>query len=589
LDHLAFISYRHNTMRPSRAPDSSRRKESSMLPSFQWGTRFQLVRTWFQVVLSGKHRPIDQIRERWAKEGRKEPWLSTRLFDLTRNAATGSVDDGTWTDLEFERLFSSVDSTLTPLGSQCLYRKLRVYRHDPRELEKDYVAYQLLRRDATLREQLQLSLWPLRRESNALTCEALFGEQPTDVRSTRLVLSMSVASILVLAGTILNPALVWLLGAVVLGNMFIVAFLRHGIHETFLATERIGRMLTAAKRLAKVLAPAPVTQPARLNTIFSETDDLRGSFRWFLADRSNEIVASFYFWLNLLFLADQVAAVLVAKNLRRHRETLTEVFMQVGSLDADIAIASCLERIPAHCLPALTTGRTIEFVDGFHPLLRTPVGNSIALRGQSALVVGTNMAGKTTFIKMVGANIILGRTLGVCFATSAVIPRSKVFASIRAEHSIESGKSHFFAELERILSFVKAAELDGRDVFLIDELFRGTNTPERIAAGKAVLESLGAHAQVLVTTHDVELQNLLGSDFLAFHFVEDPELPEVFDYRLHPGISTTRNAIKLLEKVGYPSEIVREARRVAESFATSARTPARSVDGAALSPTANDV
>jgi DNA mismatch repair ATPase MutS len=261
-----------------------------------------------------------------------------------------------------------------------------------------------------------------------------------------------------------------------------------------------------------------------------------------------------------------VAAVLVARNLRRHRDTLAKVFLLVGSLDADIAIASLLQRIPAHCLPANTTGKTIEFIEGFHPLLATPVANSIALGGQSALVLGTNMAGKTTFIKMVGTNIILGRTLGVCFAAAAVVPRSKVMASIRAEHSIESGKSHFFAELERILSFVKGAERDGRGVFLIDELFRGTNTPERVAAGKAVLESLGAHAQVLVTTHDVELQRLLGPAFLTFHFVEDPELPEVFDYRLRPGISTSKNAIKLLEKVGFPPDIVREARRLADAF-----------------------
>jgi DNA mismatch repair ATPase MutS len=68
-----------------------------------------------------------------------------------------------------------------------------------------------------------------------------------------------------------------------------------------------------------------------------------------------------------------------------------------------------------------------------------------------------------------------------------------------------------------------------------------------------------------VTTHDIELQHLLGPSFLTFHFVEDPELPEVFDYRLHPGISTSKNAIKLLEKVGFPPAIVREARRLADA------------------------
>jgi DNA mismatch repair ATPase MutS len=175
------------------------------------------------------------------------------------------------------------------------------------------------------------------------------------------------------------------------------------------------------------------------------------------------------------------------------------------------------------------------------------------------------MAGKTTFIKMVGTNIILGRTLGVCFAAAAVIPRAKVMASIRAEHSIESGRSHYFTELERILCFVQEAQRDAQAVFLIDELFRGTNTPERVAAGKAVLERLAAHAQVLVTTHDVELQRLLERSFVTFHFVEDPELPEVFDYRLRPGISIRKNAIQLLEKLGFPPDIVREARRLADA------------------------
>ena len=530
-----------------------------------WRSSFPLIKTWFRSRRAGKHRPIEQIRASWGREGSKDAWLSTKLFDLTRNAAEDPVDDRTWIDLEFERLFSSVDTTLTRLGSQCLYRKLRTYRDEPGELKKDFAAYQVLRRDSALRERLQLSLWSLRGDSEALICESLFGEPPANPRSTGLVLLMSVASIFVFAAAVLHPALAWLLGAIVLCNLIIMAFLRHDIHETFLVTGGLGRMISAAARLARAGATTPVTQPEQLSVIFRESGDLRGSFRWFLADRSNEVVASFYFWLDVLFLADHVAAVLVARNLRRHRDALARVFLLVGTLDANIAIASWLERIPAHCQPAVNAGKTIEFIDGFHPLLAAPVANSIALRGQSALVVGTNMAGKTTFIKMVGTNIILGRTLGVCFAAAAVVPRSNVMAFIRAEHSIESGKSHFFAELERILSFVQRAERDGRGVFVIDELFRGTNTPERVAAGKAVLESLGAHAQVLVTTHDIELQHLLGPTFLTFHFVEDPELPEVFDYRMHPGISTSKNAIKLLEKVGFPPAIVQEARRLVDA------------------------
>lgn len=539
-------------------------------PISHWQVRFRLIQSWFRLRLASKRRPIDQIRASWGQEGSKEAWLATRLFDLTRDAAADSVDDTTWKDLEFERLFSAADSTLTRLGSQCLYHRLRMYRNDPGELEKDYAAYQVLRRDTALREQLQLSLWPLRSDSEALTCESVFGELPANPRSKGLVLLMSAASLVVFAATLLKPALVWLFGAVVLCNLLIVVFLRDDIHETFLATGRLGRMIAAAARIARVRAAASISQPARLSAIFRDAADLRGSFRWFLTDRSNDFIASVFFWLNLLFLVDHVAAVLIARNLRRYRDTLAQVFLQVGSLDGDMAIASWLQRIPAHCPPTITTEKTIELTDGFHPLLAAPVSNSIALRGQSALVVGTNMAGKTTFIKMVGTNIILGRTLGVCFAARAVVPRSNVMASIRAEHSIESGKSHFFAELERILSFIQRAERDGRGVFLIDELFRGTNTPERVAAGKAVLESIGARAQVLVTTHDVELQYLLGKGFVTFHFVEDPELPEIFDYRLHPGSSKTKNAIKLLEKMGFPHAIVRGSTSCGRLYGTLA-------------------
>lgn len=209
------------------------------------------MQTWFRFRIAGKHRPIDQIRARWGQEGSKDPWRSTRLYDLTRHAAADSVDDRTWMDLEFERLFASADSTLTRLGSQCLYRKLRTYRNEPAELEQDFAAYQVLRRDTVLRERLLLNLWPLRSDSEAHICDSLFSELPANAPRTGLVLLMSVASLLVLTATILHPALVWLMGAMVLCNLFIVAFLRHDIHETFLAAAGLGRMISVASRLSE--------------------------------------------------------------------------------------------------------------------------------------------------------------------------------------------------------------------------------------------------------------------------------------------------------------------------------------------------
>src|SRR5690242_5176539 len=115
------------------------------LPPF-WRSSFEFLGSWISAGV-WKLRPIDAIRAKWGREVSKERWLVTRLFDLVTDEGAQTVDDRTWADLEFERLFSSVDSTITPLGSQYLYKKMRTYRSDNSELSKDHAAYQSLRRE----------------------------------------------------------------------------------------------------------------------------------------------------------------------------------------------------------------------------------------------------------------------------------------------------------------------------------------------------------------------------------------------------------------------------------------------------------
>jgi DNA mismatch repair ATPase MutS len=271
------------------------------------------------------------------------------------------------------------------------------------------------------------------------------------------------------------------------------------------------------------------------------------------------LVQSLYLWLNLAFLVELMAYVRTIDRFLRVRPQLASAFESVGSLDAAVAVASYLEWRPDHCQPEISDARAIAIEDGHHPLIDAPVKNSIRLDERSALITGSNMAGKTTFIKMVGINVIFARTLGFCFATSAHIPLSSVMASIRGEHSVESGKSHYFAEIEAIHSFIDNARRGDCRIFVIDELFNGTNTVERLAAARAVLESLSQNAQVLVTTHDVELQDVLSDRYDLYHFQEDPDVPGFFDYRLRSGATRARNAIRLLERIGFPSEIVATA------------------------------
>ena len=515
------------------------------------------------LMSSWRDRALKRLRQAWGKEGEKDPWIVTSLFDRTRGPSHEVVDDKTWSDLELDRVFTSVDSTVSQIGSQYLYRRFRTFVADASQLDVEYSTYCALREDAAVREQIQLGLLGLQSDTDALICDKLFGPPPEKLRFAPLIFLASTASAALLVLTVLNHSFWWMLVIAIGVNFFLMILLGPHAHDAYVATQRTGKMVKVAERLARIGGHARIPALAKLGDLIGRFPQLKRSFNWINVTSSDSLLASLLLYLNLLFLVDLVVATLMVKWLRALRDPLREIFELIGSLDSSIAIASWMQRIPAHCKPVIAREPLIRLVDAYHPLIAKPVVNTVQLDGQSALVVGTNMAGKTTFIKMVGANIILGRTVGVCFAASAVIPDSPVMAAIRAEHSIQSGKSHFFAEIERILLFVQTAVRERRGVFLIDEPFRGTNTLERIAIATAVLAEIGGNAQALVTTHDVELQRLLGDKFVMFHFTEDPDLPEVFDYRLRPGASGSRNAIRLLEKIGFPASVVEEARRIA--------------------------
>jgi hypothetical protein len=518
--------------------------------------------------------PLGKIRADWVSPSPKTPWLAGRLFELTREPANElTMDDRTWSDLEFDRLFSLADSTRSPLGSQCLYRRLRTYVRDESALEREYAIYQKLVSEAPLREQIQLATSLLQNDSNALICDALFGQEPRQPRWAPVIFLFSGLSILSCITAIFVHPMAWAFAAFVSCNVVLLFFGNYRFHDVYSTAARIGNMIGVAVRLSRIQSSVPFPQVDALRDLLKNNLEIRRAFRWFLLKRDESLFGSMAFYLQLLFLVDLAAGAIAIARMQRLRTPLQAIFEAVGSLDATVSVASWISRLPAHCFPKISGEPRIEIEDGYHPILSGAVTNSIFLAGQSALIVGSNMAGKTTFIKMIGTNIVLGRTLGVCFASSAVIPRSPVMTSIRLEHSIESGKSHFFSEIERILLFLSTAEETGRGVFLIDELFRGTNTPERIAAAKAVLEKMARHAQVLATTHDVELQAYLEQQFSIYHFTENPDLAEVFDYKLRTGISNARNAIALLERIGFSESIIREARRLLDENRPSAGAP----------------
>jgi len=178
------------------------------------------------------------------------------------------------------------------------------------------------------------------------------------------------------------------------------------------------------------------------------------------------------------------------------------------------------------------------------------------------------MSGKTSFTRTIGLNIITGITLNTCFAAEATMPKTRLFSAIRITDDLMNDKSYYFEEVVTLSEMIHESQKDFKNLFLLDEIFKGTNTVERISGGKAVLSFLAKNGNtVFVSTHDIELTDMLSNDFDLYHFSESlADNNIIFDYELKNGKLEKRNAIRILEMSEYPKEIIDEANLIAKQL-----------------------
>lgn len=277
--------------------------------------------------------------------------------------------------------------------------------------------------------------------------------------------------------------------------------------------------------------------------------------------------------IKALFLLEPLLLFYALGQLEAKRADMESVFGYVGSIDVALSVCSLRAGLKYYCKPTPGgPGKHFAATDLYHPLIVSPVANSIAVKGKSVLLTGSNMSGKTTFIRTLGISAILAQTLHTCLAREFTMPPVRVFSAVRIADDLLSDKSYYFEEVLTIRDMIEESSSPVQSLFLLDELFKGTNTIERIAAGKAVLSYLnwGNHL-VFVSTHDIELTDLLREGYDLYHFTELVENDNIaFDYKLRPGNLTTRNAIRILELNAYPAEIIREARDLSGKMTSAA-------------------
>jgi hypothetical protein len=238
-----------------------------------------------------------------------------------------------------------------------------------------------------------------------------------------------------------------------------------------------------------------------------------------------------------------------------HIATLRHSHELVAVMDAELALSAHLREAPTVCWAG--TGAHITLRHVIHPMLDIPQALTIDLQG-GAFISGQNGTGKSTLLRTIGINLLTARAFGFCYAEEASVPMLAVCASMKSEDALEQGESLYLAELRRAREMLALSNSGQRTVFLIDEIFRGTNHLESVSAGAAVLHALAENDIVLVSSHNLVLGTLLEDRLEALCVQSDDD----GKLRLAPGILRQTNGIALLRHGGFDPAIEARAQQV---------------------------
>jgi DNA mismatch repair ATPase MutS len=481
---------------------------------------------------------------------------------LSKNIS-GRVDDKSWEDLNMDRIYSMVDTTYTTPGKLMLYKILRYPLNSIEKLGRRGKVVDKFGKDQLLRDQLLYRLSSLSIDYSRSILKILWSNE-REKRSYRLL--TQIFSLLGLA-SLISPLLLGLeaLVMITLPTFLInLGIYLYGSNRYTFNPNAIGYLQQLLRSSLDITNLKDETL-IELNTIVEKSRGVIKSLsrrKIVTINHSDGVMARIFKVLNILLLLEVKGYYSVAKSIETHRLILKDIFNGIGEIDALLAVASFRELIPHYRSPHFSDNHNrIECNGLIHPLVEDCVENSLDLN-KAIVITGSNMSGKSTFLRTIGVNILLAQTIITPLAKLYSSPIVRVVTSINRRDNILEGKSFYYAEAERLLDILNISQEKQPSIFLIDELLTGTNSRERIIASKEILSYISDEKSlVVVTTHDYELSSNLIPNFKPYHFTDCVDGKTLqFDYKLKDGASNSTNGISLLEKLKYPEEIIAKCR-----------------------------
>lgn len=488
------------------------------------------------------------------------------------------LSDKTCNDLDFKELFMFVDRTNSKVGQQYLYNKLRTIPHgSDRNTEQERFITEFIN-NPDFRVSIQHQLCKLNVSETFYVASLFQDELLKPPKWYFIVRLLSFTSALSLLMSFFNPKMLLVLLGVFIINMVIHYWNKKNLYHYFSSIPQLLKLNGVARELFK--NPIFTELNPKLLKSISIIDKVRNHMSYFNLEVKLQADAQAIFWvffelIKSLFLIEPLLLFGALRRLDTKRKEIEDVFMFVGQIDSIISVASLRKGLSNYCLPQIIKNqKTVIAKDAYHPLISDCVKNSIQVNKKSILLTGSNMSGKTSFIRTIGVNVITGLTLNTCFAEQFSMPGMRVYSAIRISDDLMNDKSYYFEEVLTIKEMIDQSGNGNPNLFLLDEIFKGTNTVERISAGKAVLSSLAKDDNIVfVSTHDIELADLLKDEYDLYHFSEIVDNKTVdFDYKLKEGKLKNRNAIRILQINDYPDNIIMEAIELSEKLDNSVKS-----------------
>ena len=489
-------------------------------------------------------------------------WVYRQKFTDTEY----DIDSVTWNDLDMNSVYKRINMCRTSVGEEYLYDMLHRPDYSGQTIKKREALIEYFSNNPDTRLDTQMHLNKLGKDSYNQLCSCIYDAKSKKLENAGLYKVLAALPLVGIALIFVLPALG--IATVILScaaNAIIYYSQKLKLDKELSVMRYFSALLWSTGKLLKNGDENIAKLMPELKDSYSVFKDLSSKMS-FAAQKSTDAAAFFSEYFKMIFLSDIRGYSRVINRIDSNPEAFYALYKSIGEIDAAISILSFRKSLSVCCLPEFHDKHAAEFDGLCHPLLDDAVPNSAKIE-RNSIITGPNASGKSTFIKALAVNAILAQTINTCNSNSFVMKRSLVMTSMAVKDSILKGESYFITEIKSLKRVLDKMEKIPCMCF-VDEILRGTNTAERIAASSAILSALTKRdCLCIVASHDMELTKILGDIYSNYHFSETVEPEGVsFDFKLRHGPANTRNAIRLLGFLGYDESIVHKANESASKF-----------------------